>query len=151
MSKPRMANPAMPVANVLPTPLTLDESIKAVGLDHELLELIDMRASQVDACSVCVDLAGTGLTKLGVPREKIYAISAWEQSQHFSDEERFVLKATEEVTRLADGAGGLSDPTFNELAVPFDQPQIAAIVLNISLVNFSNRVNDSTHQVPGSW
>lgn len=151
MPKPRMANPAMTVANVLPTLLALGESIKAVGLDDELRELIHMRASQINECSVCVDLAGTGLTQLGISSEKIYAISAWWQSQHFSDEERVVLKATEEVTRLTDGAGGLSDATFNDLAAHFDEPQIAAIVLNISLINFWNRVNDSTHQIPGSW
>ena len=151
MPDPRITNPVMTVPNVLPNLLSLGEAIKAVDLDAELLELIHMRASQINSCSMCLDLAGSGLTKLATAPEKMYSIAAWAQSPHFDDREKAVLKATEEVTRMGDGAGGLSDATFDDLATPFDEPQIAAIILNIRLVNFWNRVNDSTHQVPGSW
>ena len=151
MIEPRMTNPVMVLDGALPALLALSKVVNTAGVDEVLLELVHMRASQLNECSVCVDLAGTGLTKLGVPPEKIYAIAAWTESPHFTDPERAALAVTEQATRLSHGRSGLTDTAFDELAAHFDEQQLAAILLAIGLVNLWNRVNDTTHQVPGSW
>lgn len=151
MSGARMANPCMAVDDALPALLKLGETIKAIGVDGTLLELTHLRCSQINECSVCVDLAFKSLTKLGVTPEKMVAVSAWRQSTLFDLQERAVLAVAEELTRLADCSPGVSDETFEELASLFDEKQVGAILLNIALVNLWNRINDATHQVPGSW
>lgn len=151
MTTARMANPVNALDGALTPLLALSKVIATAQLDEVLLELIHLRASQINECGVCVDLAGAGLARLAVPPEKIIAVAAYRDSVHFSTEERAVLAVTEQLTRQSHATGGVSDDAFERLADLFTDREMAAILLNIGLVNLWNRINDATRQVPGSW
>lgn len=85
MSGARMDNPCMVVDGALTALLNVGETITNIGVDETLLELTHLRSSQINECSVCVDLAFKGLTKLGVAADKMVAVSAWRQSTLFDD------------------------------------------------------------------
>lgn len=146
-----MTNPAVVVPDAMPALLAFSKVIDQCGLDEAMLELSHLRVSQINQCSVCVDMAGTSLTKLGVAADKIIAVSAWRDTEHFSDPERAVLAVAEQMTRLADGTRGVTDAAYAELATHYDEVQIGAIMIHVGLVNLWNRINDSTRQVPTSW
>jgi AhpD family alkylhydroperoxidase len=151
MSHPRMGNPAVVVPGAMQALLGFSRVIGQTGLDEAMLELCHLRVSQINQCSVCVDLAGTTLVTMGVAPEKIVAVSAWRGTDYFTAPERAVLAVAEQVTRQADGTGGLSDTVYGELSSHFDETEIGTVLIHIGLVNLWNRINDSTRQVPTTW
>ena len=123
---------------------------RSVPINHELVHL---RASQINGCSVCVDMHAKALRKAGESEERVFAVSAWREAPFFSDAERAALALTEALTRLADKEEPVPDAIWDAAAEHFDEAQLAALVLDIAQINVWNRLNVATRQVVGeqSW
>jgi AhpD family alkylhydroperoxidase len=147
----RITNPAMSVPGAMPALQTLGTVLKKSGAPPRLLELANLRASQVNGCSVCVDMHARFLKKVGETDERLFAVAAWREAPYFTDAERAALALTEAVTRLSDQANAVPDEVWNEAARHYDEPVLAALVLSIATVNLWNRLNAATRQVAGEW
>lgn len=147
----RMSNPAMIVPDAMQPLMALGESAKKAGLSMETLDLVYLRASQINGCSVCVDMHGRDLKKRGETEERLFAVAAWRDAPYFTDAERAALALTEAATRLSDRPNPVPDDIWNDAARHYAEPELAALVLNIALINFWNRINIPTRQVAGEW
>src|SRR5215210_2303640 len=104
-------------------------------------ELVHLRASQINGCSVCVDLHAKSARKSGESEERVFAVAAWRETPFFTDAERAALALTEALTRLADRAEAVPDELWAEICEHFDEQQRAALVLDIAHANLWNRLN----------
>jgi AhpD family alkylhydroperoxidase len=141
----RMKNPAMIVPDALQ-----GRSVEKGGAPLRTLELIRLRASQINGCSLCVDMHARDLKKAGETDERLFAVAAWREAPYFTDAERAALALTEAATRLSDRADPVPDEIWAEAARHYDEQALAALVIHIALINFWNRVNVTTRQVAGS-
>jgi AhpD family alkylhydroperoxidase len=123
----------------------------AQGLPYVTQKLVQLRASQINGCSVCVDIHARELRKAGEKDERIFAVSAWRDTPWFSEPERAALALTEAVTRLADREDPVPDEVWNEAAKHHDPPALAALLMQIALINVWNRLNVPIRQVAGGW
>ena len=131
--------------------LALSKSATKAGVPHRTLELLHLRASQINGCSVCVDMHSKGLQQAGETDERIFAVGAWREAPYFTDAERAALALTECVTRLADRPDPVPDEVWDEAAAHFTEPQLAALVVDMAAINAWNRLNAATRQVAGAW
>jgi AhpD family alkylhydroperoxidase len=147
-----MTNPAMAVPGAMQAFTTLGAAVKEGGLPAGLLELTHLRASQINGCSVCVDMHPKLAMKDGETTERLFAVAAWRDAPYFTDAERAALALTEAVTRLSDRADPVPDQIWDEAARHFDETALAALTLSIGLVNLWNRINVATRQIAGpAW
>ncbi len=114
-------------------------------LDRELLELVKLRASQLNGCAFCVDMHATDLEAAGVPTRKIYAVSAWRETDFFTPTERAALALTEQVTLLP---GGVDEETWQSAARELTERELADLLLAIGTINLWNRIAVPTRQAP---
>jgi AhpD family alkylhydroperoxidase len=147
----RMNNPAMIIPDAMKALYALSESAKKAGVQSRTLDLVHLRASQINGCSVCVDMHSRDLKKAGETDERLFAVAAWRDAPYFTDAERAALALTEAVTRLSDRADPVPDEVWDEAARHYDEPELAVLIINIALINFWNRINVSTSQVAGEW
>lgn len=120
------------------------------GVPPQTLALAHLRASQINGCSVCVDLA-LRFKKPEETMERLFAVSAWRDTPVFTDAERAALALTEAVTRLSDRPDPVPDEIWNEARKHYDEQALASLLLSIALTNVWNRLNVSTRQVAGEW
>ena len=146
----RMQNPAMIVPDALKALQALNASLEKSGVPAKTLGLVHLRASQINGCSLCVDMHPRMLKKVGETDERLFAVAAWRDVPYFTDAERAALALTEAVTRLSDRSDPVPDEIWNEAARHYDEPALAALILSIATVNVWNRLNVSTRQVAGS-
>jgi AhpD family alkylhydroperoxidase len=118
----------------------LFKAIYAGGVPPQTLELVHLRASQINGCSACVGAGATSAAKAGVSPEKLLTLAAWYEDPRFDDAERAALALTEAATRLSDRPGAVTER------------QLEALVLMVAITNFFNRLN-TTFRVPAgtSW
>jgi AhpD family alkylhydroperoxidase len=128
----------------------LFKAIYAGGVSPATLELVHLRASQINGCSACVDAATGGGLRAGVPSEKLLAVAAWYEHPLFDDAERAALALTEAATRLADRPGSVTDEIWGEAAKNYDDRQLNAIVLMVAITNFFNRINTTLRTPAGT-
>jgi AhpD family alkylhydroperoxidase len=140
---------------VLPEAMTALQALGAAvskgGLPRRLLELVHLRASQINGCSVCVDGHPRLAKKEGETDERLFAVAAWRDAPYFTDAERAALALTEAVTRLSDRPDPVPDEIWEEAASHYDEPALAALVLAIAGINVWNRLNVATRQRAGEW
>jgi len=129
----------------------LGKTVEKAGVPPLTLELMHVRASQINGCSVCVDGHPRIAKRAGETDERLFAIAAWRDAPYFTDAERAALALTEAVTRLSDRADPVPDAIFNEAARHYDGPMLAAMILAIANINVWNRLNVATRQVAGAW
>lgn len=146
-----MTSPAVIIPSVHSALLSLGKAAHAAGLPHALAELLNLRASQINGCAVCLDMHSRALVKLGEAAERIHCVAAWREAPYYSDAERAALALTEALTRLADRPDAVPDDIWNEAARHYDEKVLAAIVLSIATINVWNRLNAATRQVTGPW
>ena len=148
----RMTNPAFAVDGAMDALNALSKSISRgrVPINHELVHL---RASQINGCSMCVDMHAKAARKAGESEERLFAVAAWRETPYFSDAERAALALTEALTRIADRPEPVPDAIWEAAAEHFDETQLGALVLDIGVINLWNRLNVATQQVVGeqSW
>jgi AhpD family alkylhydroperoxidase len=130
--------------------MALGKSTTKAGLPERTRYLVQMRASQINGCSVCVMMHAADARKAGETEERLYATGAWRETPWFSDAERAALDLTEAVTRLSDRSDPVPDEIWDEAARHYSEPQLAALVTDIAAINLWNRLNAATRQVAGS-
>jgi AhpD family alkylhydroperoxidase len=148
--QPRMKNPAMVVPGAMQALLALGASAEKGGVPSRTLGLVHLRASQINGCSLCVDMHPRMLKKAGETDERLFALAAWRDAPYFTDAERAALALAEAITRLSDRADPVPDEIFAEAARHYDERALAALIVSIATVNVWNRLNASTRQVAGS-
>jgi AhpD family alkylhydroperoxidase len=128
------------------------KAVYASGLPRETVELVHLRASQINGCSACVNAGVRSAGQGGVSTEKLLTVAAWYENPLFDDAERAALAVTEAATRLADRPGSVTDDIWAEAARHYDDKQLGALVLMVALSNFFNRIN-TTLRIPAgtSW
>ncbi|MER7949167.1 carboxymuconolactone decarboxylase family protein [Streptomyces sp. NPDC096079] len=146
----RMTNPAYVLAGAGPAIQELVKATRQGGVDEAVLELVHLRASQINNCGFCVDYGAKSARKNGVSDEKLFAVAAWREAPYFSDEERAALALAEAATRLADVSDAVPDAVWDAAADHFDEKQLAAIVLMVGVTNLFNRLNVTVRQPAGA-
>ncbi|MET9328560.1 carboxymuconolactone decarboxylase family protein [Tsukamurella sp. NPDC003166] len=147
----RMTNPAMALPGAMDALMKLGAVVAETGLSPELLELVNMRASQLNGCSTCLDGHWRTARKHGASDDKLFAVGAWRHTPYFSDAERIALEMTEELTALAGASDAVPDELWEAAADEFDAAQLAGLVLAIGQINLWNRLNHATRQQAGAW
>jgi len=145
----RMKNPAMIIPEAMQALLALNAATEKGGVPA--LGLVHLRTSQINGCSVCVDMGWRMLKKAGETDERMFAVAAWRDAPYFTDAERAALALAESVTRLSDRADPVPDEIWDEAAKHYDERALAALLLSIATTNVFNRLNVSTKQVAGEW
>ena len=147
----RMSNPVMVIPDAVRALRALGESTETGGVPRTTRDLIMLRASQINGCSVCVDMHARDLKKAGETDDRLYAVAAWRDAPYFTEAERAALALTEAVTRLSDRPDPVPDEVWETAALHYDEKALAALLLSIGLVNVWNRLNVATRQVAGEW
>lgn len=145
----RINNPAFTVPGALDALQALNAAVRSSDVPVTTLYLVELRASQINGCSVCVDMHSHELKLAGEPDHRIHAVAAWRETPYFSDAERAALALTEAATRLADRPDPVPDDVWDEAAAHYDEAQLAALVIAIGSINAFNRINAATRQVSG--
>ena len=146
----RMPNPALTVPGVMPALLALSGAIEKAGLPATTHELVKLRASQVNGCSVCLQMHAEAARKAGETDERLDTLAGWRDAPYFTDAERAALTLTEAVTRISDRSDPVPDDVWAEAVRHYDEPTLAALVVAIANINVWNRINVATAQLAGS-
>ncbi len=147
----RMSNPAMILPDAMQAIQALNQSAKGGGVPSHTLDLVHLRASQINGCSACVDAGTCQARGAGESDERLSAVAAWRDAPYFTDAERAALALSEAVTRLSDRTDPVPDAIWDEAARHYDEQGLAALILEIATTNVFNRLNVATGQVAGSW
>ena len=147
----RMPNPVMIVPDAMQALLALGKSAKHAGVPSSTALLVHLRASQINGCAVCVDMHSRELKHAGEADERIFAVAAWRDAPWFTDAERAALALTEAATRLSDRPDPVTDEIWREVVRHYDEPALAALLIEIAAINVWNRLNVATGQVAGQW
>ena len=123
--------------------------VRRCGLDHNLLELIKLRASQINGCAWCMDMHSKELRAAGETEQRLYLLSAWQESPFYSQRERAALAWTEALTRLTDG--NVPDDVFALARGQFTEEELVKLTLAIVAINGANRINIAFRTVPGNY
>ena len=113
--------------------------------------LVKIRASQINGCAACTDMHTKDAEHAGETSVRLNLIAAWREATVFSDAERAALELAEQGTRIADGAGGVSDDVWANAVKHYDEDQLAALVGLVALINTYNRINVMSRQPGGSY
>jgi AhpD family alkylhydroperoxidase len=147
----RIKNPALSVPGALEALQQLGAAVSTAGVPETTLYLVQLRASQINGCSICVDMHSRELEHAGESGARIHTVAAWREAPYFSEAERAALALTEAATRLADRPDSVSDEIWNEAARHYSEPELAALVVAIAAINAYNRLNAATRQISGEW
>ena len=147
----RLKNSAMLLPDAMQALLSMITAVEKSGLSATIRGLVHLRVSQVNGCSVCVDLGWRQLKKTGETDERLFAISAWRDAPYFTDAERAAMALAEAATRVADQPDPVPDALWNEATRHFDERELSALTFSIALANALNRLNITTRQVAGEW
>jgi AhpD family alkylhydroperoxidase len=147
----RIDSPALTVPGALQALHDLSGAIRATGVPANTLALVQLRASQINGCSICVDMHSRELRLADEPDRRIDTLAAWREAPYFTDAERAALALTEAATRIADRPDPVPDDVWDEAARHYDERQLCALVLAIAGINAWNRINAATRQVTGDW
>lgn len=119
------------------------------GLDAKLLELVKMRASQINGCAFCLDMHSIDARAGGETEQRLYTLNAWRETPFFSERERAALAWTEAVTLVSQTH--VPDEVFEQLKKQFNEKEIIDLTLAVAMINLWNRVAISTRTVPGHY
>ena len=147
----RIDSPALTVPGALEALQGLGNAAKQAGIPETTLNLVELRASQINGCSVCVDIHSRQLKMAGERDARIFSVAAWREAPYYSEEERAALALTEAATRLADHPDAVSDELWAEVGRYYDERQLAGLVIAIAGINAWNRINALTRQISGEW
>ncbi|MEV6925836.1 carboxymuconolactone decarboxylase family protein [Dactylosporangium sp. NPDC051485] len=149
-NSPRLTNPAGP--DVVKAINLLYKAAHSSGVPGPTLELVHLRASQINGCGPCVDSGARSARKNGETDERLFAVAAWRETPYFTAAERAALALAEAATRLADRADAVPDEIWAAAAEHFNDEQLGGLVLWVAITNFFNRINVTTRQqAPQNW
>ena len=127
----------------------LQREVEAGGLERSLLELVKIRASQINGCAYCIDMHTKDARVLGETEQRIYALSAWRETPFFSNRERAALEWTEAVTRVSDTH--VPDDVYEAVRAHFDENELVALTFAVVAINGWNRLSVAFRVPPGSY
>ena len=127
----------------------LDQYLATCGLDESLLQLVRLRASQINGCAYCIDMHWKDLRALGETEQRLYSLDAWRESPFYSDRERAALAWTEAVTRVADGH--VPDAVADAARPHFSDKEFADLTLAVAAINAWNRLSIAARLRPGNY
>ena len=145
---PRVKNPSKSAPDGMKAMLAVEASIKSSGLEHSLLELVKLRASQINGCAFCIDMHTKDARAAGETEQRIYALNAWRETPFFTERERAALAWAEAVTHIS---GGVSDDLYAEARQQFSEKELVDLTWAVAAINAWNRVAISFRSVPGSY
>ena len=119
------------------------------GVPEATVNLVHLRASQVNGCSVCTESHSWEMKKAGESDDRLFAVAAWRESPYFTDAERAALALTEAATRLADRPDPVPDEVWSEAARHYDERALACLIVEIATINAFNRLSVPIHQQAG--
>ncbi|MEN3268948.1 carboxymuconolactone decarboxylase family protein [Pseudonocardia sp.] len=146
----RMANPVMVLPDAMKALLALSKAAQSATVPETTHKLIHLRVSQINGCSLCVDMHARELKQAGEKDERIWGVGAWRESPYFSDAERAALALAECVTRLADRSDAVPDAVWDDAAAHYDEKELSSLLVSIAAINIWNRLNAATRQPAGS-
>jgi AhpD family alkylhydroperoxidase len=140
----RMNHPVYVLPDAMKALYALSQSAQASSVPDTTHKLIQLRVSQINGCSVCVDMHARELKESGQADERIWGIGAWRESPYFTDAERAALALAESVTRLADRPDPVPDQVWDDAADHYDEQELACLLVSIAGINVWNRLNAAT-------
>ncbi len=149
--KVRMNNPVMTLPDAFQALNALHAAAKKGGVPSKTLGLVELRASQINGCSVCVDMHSRDLKKAGETDERLFGLAAWRDNPSFTDAERAALALAEAITRISARADPVPDEIWEGAARHYDEKALAALIIAIANINVWNRLNVAVRQVVGDW
>ena len=114
-------------------------------------QLVKLRASQINGCSFCIDMHTKDAAHAGETSTRLNLVAAWREATVFTDAERAALELTEQGTRIADAAGGVTDEAWANAAKHYDDDQLAALVSQIAIINAFNRASVIVQRPAGDY
>lgn len=147
----RMNNPVMIIPEAMQALQALAKSTENASVPATILGLIELRASQINGCGVCLDMHARFLKMQGESDERLFAVAAWRDTPYFTAAERAALALAEAATRLSDRPDPVPDHVWTEATQHFDERQLSTLLLRVALINVWNRLNVPTRQVAGEW
>src|SRR5262245_32402344 len=114
-------------------------------------ELVQLRASQINGCGYCTDMHTKDALHTGESQTRLNLVAAWREATVFTEAERAALELTEQGTRLADAAGGVTDDAWANAARHYDEDELAALVCQIAVINAFNRANVIVRRPAGDY
>jgi AhpD family alkylhydroperoxidase len=149
MMEARMTHPVMVLPDAMNALLALSQAAQSGTVPLTMHQLIQLRVSQINGCSVCVDLHARELKNLGEKDERIWGVGAWRESPLFSNAERAALDLAEHVTRLADKFDAVPDTVWQKAVDHYDEKELSSLLISIAAINVWNRLNAATRQRVG--
>jgi AhpD family alkylhydroperoxidase len=136
--------------------ISAGKAVSDSGLPTATRHLVEIRASQINGCAYCTDMHAKDAAHAGESQVRLNLVATWREATVFTEAERAALDLTEQGTRLADAAGGVTDEVWANAAKHYDEDQLAALVSLIAIINAWNRLNVITQQPagdyqPGQW
>ncbi|WP_433517026.1 carboxymuconolactone decarboxylase family protein [Nonomuraea sp. CA-143628] len=127
----------------------VEKYLHACGLPVGTIELVKLRASQINGCAYCADMHSRAMKKSGESDERLWSVATWREATVYTPAERAALALTEEATRLADRAA-VPDEVWQEAAEHYDEQQLASLVVAIAMINAWNRIGVTARLTPGA-
>jgi AhpD family alkylhydroperoxidase len=127
----------------------VNAAIEAGGLDHKLLHLVEMRASQINGCAYCIDMHSKDARAAGETEQRLYSLDAWREAPFYTDRERAALEWTEAVTLVA--STRVPDEAYEKVKAQFSEAEIKTLTLAITMINTWNRFNVAFRTVAGDY
>ncbi|TCV92886.1 AhpD family alkylhydroperoxidase [Luteibacter rhizovicinus] len=148
----RQKNPAVAIPDAMKALMALTAVTRSHGsVPGTTLDLIELRASQINGCGVCVHMHSRMARKAGETDDRLFSLAGWRDTPYFNDAERAALALTEAVTRINDRPDAVSDDIWNEATRHYDEAALSVLLLAIANINVWNRLNVATRQVASSW
>jgi AhpD family alkylhydroperoxidase len=129
--------------------LKLSHTVETSGLERSLLELVKIRASQINGCAYCLDMHTKDARALGEAEQRIYGLSAWRETPYFTPRERAALSWTEAVTRVADTR--VPDDVYEEVRPHFTEEELLSLTFEVVVINSWNRLAIASRALAGSY
>ena len=129
--------------------LGLERQVRQAGFDHKLLDLVRMRASQINGCGYCVDMQSKDARANGETEQRLYGLSAWRETPYYSARERAALEWTEALTLVSQT--GVPDDVYERVRQQFSEEELAELSLAVVAINGWNRLNVAARTVPGDY
>jgi AhpD family alkylhydroperoxidase len=146
----RMKNPALTLPGAMQAIQSLIASTQKAGAPEKTLQLVHLRASQINGCAPCIDYGVRHAKQAGESDERLFGVSAWRETPYFDDAERAALALAEAVTRLGDHTDPVPDEIWADASKHYDERSLSALILWIAVTNLFNRLNVTTRQVAGA-
>jgi AhpD family alkylhydroperoxidase len=127
----------------------LESYVRRSGLEPSVIELIKLRASQINGCAYCIDMHTKDARASGESEQRLYLLSAWRESPFYTDRERAALEWTEAVTLVADGH--VPDDVYERVREQFSEKEVVNLTMAVVAINSWNRLAISFRTVPGSY